>query len=202
MAGEPAYPTVPETALDGWTLTDESVETLFQLPAARVRGATRRYEDRALREAVREATGGELDHEVRFFAATRLGFTPSLPPGTMPSLILPTVRSEAETTFRRRLRDRGVEDLDRAARERMRVRSGSRARLTRYDGVDPTVGDGLAVSGWVGVWKHRRDLFVVTGGYPAVRVADVLDVEDAGDPLAMTPSTYRDELLDAFREVG
>ena len=120
----------------------------------------------------------------------------------MPSLILPTVRSEAESTFRRRLRERGVEDLDRAAHERMRVRSGSRARLTRYDGVDPTIADGLPVSGWVGVWKHRQDLFVVTGGYPAVRLVDALDLEDAEGPLAVTPSTYRDELLDAFREVG
>ena len=171
MPGDPAYPAVPESALDGWTLTEESVETLFQLPAASVRGATRRYEDERLREEVRNGTDGEVDHELRFFAATRLGFSPGLPPGTMPAMILPTVRSEAKRAFKQRLRERGVEDVERSGRERMRVRSGARARLTRYDGVNPAVG-----------------------------LADHLGI--AADGLSGSPATYRDELLDLFRDVA
>lgn len=200
MPGDPAYPAVPESALEGWERTEETVETLFQLPAARVRGATRRYEDRRLREAVMGATDGAIDHEFRFFGVTRLGFSPGLPPGTMPAMILPTVRSEAKRTFKQRLRTRGVEDIERGSRERMRVRSGGRVRLTRYDGVDPTVGDELPVSGWVGVWSDGGDFFVVTGGYPAVRLTDWLDVSE--EKLARPPSAYRDELLELFRDVG
>jgi hypothetical protein len=197
----PDYPSVPEGQLDGWDLAAETVETVFQLPGVRVVGATRQYEDERTKTAVREATGGDIDHGFRFFAATRLGFDPSLPPGALPSLILPTVRSEAGKTFRNRLRERGVTDIDRGRTERVRVRSGNRARLTRFDGTDPVVDAGLPVTGWVGVWNDGTDFFVATGGYPAARLADALGVDD-GDALARTPADARAELLDLIRNVG
>lgn len=196
----PEYPSVPEGYLDDWTLTAETVETVFQLPGARVVGATRQYEDERTQTAVREATGGDIDHDFRFFSATRLGFDPMLPAGTLPSLLLPTVRSEACKTFRNRLRERGVTDIDRDRTERVRVQSGNRARLTRFDGTDPVVDAGLAVTGWVGVWNDGTDFFVATGGYPAVRLTDALGVDDA--LLARTPADARDELLDLIRNVS
>ena len=200
MASTPDYPSVPTEKLDGWELVEESVDTVFQLPAARVVGATRQYEDEQLRTAVRSATGGEIDHRWRFFAATRLGFDPMLPPGTMPSMILPTMRSEAKKTFKQRLQNRGVEDIERGRRERVRVRSGKRARLTQYDGIDPVAG-GVPVTGWVGVWNDGTDFFVVTGGYPARPLADVFGIEDAVDGTARTASEAQGELLDLLRDV-
>jgi hypothetical protein len=200
MVSNPDYPNVPTDKLDAWERTEESTETVFQLPGARVVGATRQYEDERLRTAVREATDGDIDHSWRFFAATRLGFDPMLPPGTMPAMILPTMRSEAKKTFKNRLKSRGVEEIERGRRERVRVRSGKRARLTRYDGIDP-IADGVPVAGWVGVWNDGTDFFVVTGGYPAQPLADVLDIEKTGDGLTRTANEAQDELLDLLRDV-
>lgn len=198
MSVAPDFPTVPAGKLDGWTLVEESVETVFRLPAVRVVGATRQYEDEQLRETVRTATDGDVDHRWRFFAATRLGFDPSLPPGTTPSLILPMVRSEAKKMFKKRLADRGITGIERFQRERVRVRSGNRARLTRYDGTDPIAG-GIPVTGWVGVWNDGTDFLVVTGGYPSASLADAFDSSD--ELLGQTASAFRDELLDLLRDV-
>jgi hypothetical protein len=201
MASDPDYPQVPTGKLDGWELVEESVETVFKLPGAQVVGATRQYEDEQLRTAVRDATGGDIDHRWRFFAATQLGFDPMLPPGTLPSMILPTMRSEAKKTFKKRLQRRGIEDIERGPRERVRVRSGTRARLVRYDGVDP-VGDGVPVTGWVGVWNDGTDFFVVTGGYPSRPLSEALDVDEAEEGLRRTGSEAQDELLDLLRDVS
>ena len=201
MVAEPDYPSVPTEKLEGWELVEESIETVFQLPAVRVVGATRQYEDEQLRTAVREATDGEVDHHWRFFAATKLGFDPMLPPGTMPSMILPTVRSEAKKTFKRRLRNRGVEDIERGRRERVRIRSGNRARLIRYDGVDPVEG-GVPVAGWVGVWNDGSDFYVVTGGYPAQPLSEVLDLDETVDGLDRTGSEAQEEHIDLLRDVA
>jgi hypothetical protein len=200
MAGTPEYPSVPSEKLTDWELVEEGTETVFKLPAARVVGATRQYEDEQMRRAVREATDGTIDHKFRFFAATKLGFDPMLPPGTLPSMILPTMQSEARKKFKRRLENRGVTDIRRARTERMRVRSGNRARLTRYDGTDPVVDGGLPVTGWVGVWNDGTDFYVVTGGYPGVPLADALGV-DNGRSLDRTPNEAQTELFDLLRDV-
>jgi hypothetical protein len=200
MASDPDYPQVPVAKLDAWELVEESVETVFELPGARVVGATRQYEDEQLRTAVVEATDGDIDHRWRFFAATRLGFDPMLPPGTMPAMILPTMRSEAKKTFKKRLQSRGIEDIERGRRERVRVRSGKRARLVRYDAVDP-IGGGVPIAGWVGVWNDGTDFFVVTGGYPSRPLSEVLDIAEADESLRRTGSEAQDELLDLLRDV-
>lgn len=199
MASEPDYPSVPAEKLSDWTLTEEATETVFRLPAGRVVGATRQYEDEQTRAAVRAATDGAVDHNFRFFAATRLGFVPMLPPGTFPSMLLPTIQSEARKTFKQRLEERGVTDVERTKTERVRVRSGNRARLTRYDGRDPALDGDLPVTGWVGVWNDGTDFFVVTGGYPAVSLAAALGVDD--EALSRTPDEAQTDLLELLRDV-
>ncbi len=198
---KPDYPSLPAEKLTEWELTDETVETVFQLPGAKVVGATRQYEDVETRAAVREATDGAIDHQFRFVAATHLGFDPMLPPGTLPSMILPMMQSEARKTFEQRLNSRGVENIQRSRRERIRVRSGNRARLTRYEGTDSILEDGLPVTGWVGVWNDGTDFFVVTGGYPGVPLADALGV-DAEKPLSRTPDEAEKTLFDVLRDVS
>jgi hypothetical protein len=197
---DPAFPEV-DTDPDGWRLVEESVETLFKLPATEVRGSTRRYEDDLLRQAVREATGDSLDREWRFLSATRMGFVPSLPPGTPAAALLGTVQREARDAFVDRLSRRGLADVERTADERIRVRSGARARLTRYRARDQVDGRDLPVAGWVGVWHDGGDFFVVTGGYPDCRLSDVLGVDDSSEQLSRSAADFRDEFVELLRTV-
>jgi hypothetical protein len=196
---DPAYPDL-DADLEGWTITGESVETLFRLPAVRVRGATRRYEDERTREAVREATDGEVDHQWQFVAATRMAFVPPLPPGTLPSMILPMVRREAREAFADRLSERGLVDIEERGTERVRIATGSRARLTRYRARDPVGGADVPVTGWVGVW-HDGDFFVVTGGHPDARLTEVLDLDVSEPVLDRRRGEYREEFVDMLRSV-
>jgi hypothetical protein len=194
---DPAFPDVTAD-LEGWRLADESVETLFQVPGARVHGATRRFEDERTRAAVREATGGTLDREWRFVAATGLGFEPPLPSGTTP-MVMPLVRREAREAFARRLSERGLANVRRRGEERVRVHDGTGVRLTRYAADDHANGT-VPVAGWVGV-RHGDDISVVTGGHPDCRLADALDLEDPPVAAERTAAEYREEFLAALRSV-
>ncbi len=195
----PSFPSVGAD-LDGWQLAGESVETLFEVPGARVRGATRQFEDEQTRAAVREATDGALDREWRFVAVTALGFEPSLPPGTT-AAVLPMVRREARTAFARRLSERGLADVTRRGRERLGVGSGARA--TRFRAVDPVDGSRrIPVAGWVCVWNDRGDLFVVTGGYPDGPLADLLSLDSGSPRLDRSSQASREEFADVVGSVG
>lgn len=195
---DPRYPTVEVS--DGWELTEEGVETLFELPTMSVRGASRRYEDRAGRDGLAAATDPPHDETLRFFAATRLTFEPGLPPGTLPASVLPSVRQQARQRFKQRLRDRGVSRVSRDRSERLRV-DGSRVRARSYTGtVDTSGGYALPVEGWLAAW-YDEDFFVVTGGYPAERLADVFGLEGAGELLSTPPRVYRDDFFDFLRSV-
>ncbi|ACV49291.1 MULTISPECIES: hypothetical protein [Halomicrobium] len=196
------YPSVPERRLEdgGWTRTDATVETVFQLPGTRVEGATLLYGDERTRRAAAEHGG--LDQRWRFFFATKLTFTPSLSPGIGPAMILPTVRSEANRTFKSELRDRGFESIGRGRTERVRVASGERAKLTQFraelpmSGLDAT----LPIAGWVGVW-HGDGFRIGAGAYPARPVAEILETDDPPEVLTRTRQQYRDELLDLIRAI-
>jgi hypothetical protein len=202
VSDDAAFPTVPEQDLadGGWELVDESVETVFKLPTARVDGATALYDDVRTREAATTATG--VDRQWRFFFATRLTFSPPLSPGIGPAMILPTVRSEAQSAFADELRDRGFEDVDRGRNERIRVGTGDRARLRNYTAsleltdVDAT----LSIEGWVAVW-HGDGFRIAAGAYPDRPVAEVLDVDSPPAPLKRSSQDYREELLGLIRAV-
>ncbi|WP_424003118.1 hypothetical protein ACOZ4I_03610 [Haloarcula salina] len=202
MPDAPSFPAVPVDRLrdGGWTLVDERVETVFQLPTARVEGATRVYDAAETRAAVEAATG--IDRQWRFFFATALSFTPSLSPGIGPAMILPTVRSEAQSAFADQLRERGFDNVERGRTERVRVDSGARARLRTYsaslalEDADAT----LSITGWVGVW-HGDGFRIAAGAYPDRSLAALLDVAEPDDMLERTPSDYQSELLDLIRAV-
>ncbi|MFU1782193.1 hypothetical protein ACM16X_12485 [Haloarcula japonica] len=202
MPADPAFPDVPADRLrdGGWALVDESVETVFKLPTARVEGATKVFDDAGTREAVREAVG--FDHQWRFFFATALSFTPPLAPGIGPAMILPTVRSEAQSAFAEELADRGFESVERGRKERVRVDSGDRARLRTYSAeLDLAVDATLSITGWVGVW-HGDGFRIAAGAYPDQSLSTLLDIEKPPEPLRRTPSDYRAELLALIRAVA
>jgi len=203
VPADPSFPTVPDDRLrdGGWQLSDESVETVFQLPTASVAGATKLYDDVRTREAAESAAG--IDQQWRFFFATALTFRPPLAPGIGPAMILPTVRSEAQSEFATELQDRGFENVSRERRERVRTESGDRARLRSYSAslALPEVETTLSITGWVGVW-HGEDFRIAAGAYPDRPVAEILSIDDAEDPLRRGPGDYRDELLGLIRAVA
>lgn len=194
------FPAVPEAALDagGWTRTDETVETVFQLPGTSVEGATVVYGDEQTRDAAAEY--GNLEQRWRFFFATKLTFSPPLSPGIGPAMILPTVRSEANKTFKSELRDRGFESISRERTERVRVDSGDRAKLTQFRAELPLESATLPITGWVGVW-HSDGFRIGAGAYPEQPIAEILAIDDPPDVLRKTSRAYRDELLDLIRAI-
>jgi hypothetical protein len=114
--------------------------------------------------------------------------------------VLPSVRQQARQRFKQRLRDRGVSRVSRDRSERLRV-DGSRVRARSYTGtVDTSGGYAIPVEGWLAAW-HNEDFFVVTGGYPAERLADVFGLEGAGELLSTPPRVYRDDFFDFLRSV-
>ncbi|WP_257298716.1 hypothetical protein [Haloarchaeobius sp. FL176] len=189
---------------DGWRLSDESTEVVFDLATVRVLGATRLYEDADLRAAVREATDGALDQPWRFCFATQLSFQPPLTPGLGPASLYPTVASSARRQFAEDLRERGFRNVERGRHDRLRTDSGARARLTRYEATFPMAdafaGDGdrpaeaeVAVEGWLSVWVADGQFRLAGGAYPT----DGLDAVAPG--VADDPGTYRNELLSVLR---
>ena len=202
MAPDAAFPVVPEARLDrdGWELTEEYVETVFELGSANVAGATRLYDDVRTREAADSAAG--LDRQWRFFFATALTFRPPLAPGIGPAMILPTVRSEAGSAFASELRDRGFEAVSRGRRERARTDTGDRVHLRSYTAELPlaSLDTTLSITGWVGVW-HADGFRIAAGAYPDRPVGEILGLDEADEPLDRSPAAYRDTLLELIRAV-
>jgi len=197
-------PGVPADRLTDWERTEAGVDRLFGVEGADVRGHTVVYEDRRLREAVRDATDSELDQTWRFFFATRLSFRPPLSPGAHVA-ILPTVQTEAVRSFSSDLQDRGVDAVERGRRERVRTDSGKRTRLRQVTGEIPRTDaangatDPVPVEGWVGVW-YDGDFLVAGGAYPRTSLARAFDVDD--ERLSLSSSAARDELLALVQAVG
>lgn len=197
-------PRVPDDLLSGWTRTEATSETVFSLSAAKVVGHTSVYEDQRLRSAIREATDGDLDRMWRFFFATRLTFSPPLPPGVGPVAVFSTVQSQAESEFVDILHDRGFRDVSPGARQRVRVDTGDRARLRSYSATvetarpDGTTGD-LATDGWLGVWTSGGQFRLAGGAYPARPLDAFLDL-DLPD-VTTDPDAFREDLLSLVRAV-
>jgi hypothetical protein len=206
-------PRVPSEDVDGWDRVETSVERLFGVDGADVRGHTVVYEDRQLRRAAREAAGGCADRTWRFVFATRLDFRPPLPPGAEP-VILPAVRQRATRAFRDDLRDRGVAAVEVGRRERLRTDSGERRRIRQVTGSVRTSAGTVPVEGWVGV-SDGDGLHVAGGAYPGRSLADALDVAvgagadtgsdgEQGDRalLRRDPGAHREHLLGFVIAVG
>mgnify|MGYP000400988657 FL=1 len=201
-------PTVRTDRLgDGWERVEASVERLFDAGGADVWGHTLVFEDRALREAVRDATDGAVDQSWRFFFATRLRFRPPLAPGVGTAMVLPTVKSEGVRSFVADLRDRGIADVERGRRERVRTASGQRVRMRQVTGRVPLPetaadsADAVPIEGWVGAWTDDA-IHLAGGAYPATRLDAVFGVEADDSALAGSRERYRSAFFDLVRAVG
>ena len=198
-------PSVPDERLaeSGWERTEDSTETVFQLPTVRVEGHTLVYEDADRREAIEAASNGDLDGPWRFFFATRLTFRPPLAPGVGPAMIRPTVVTEARRAFVDRLEDRGFRAIDRSRTERMRTEGGDRARLTKYTARHEMTSndhDGqIAIEAWLAVWIHEGSFRIAGGAYPTQGFDSLLAA--LGVEYTFDPAADREELLGLLRAI-
>lgn len=202
MTSDPAPPTLPTAKLDqrGWRRAQESVETVFSLPAMQVRGATVRYEDDRTREDLGEASDGDVDISVRFLAATRLAFQPPLPPGVTPKMVEPTLRTEARTRYSDRLEERGLVNIDRDGSQRIRI-GDKRARVTKFTATMPLERADLPLTCWIAVWTPRAGPTVVTGAHPARGLADHFGLDTDSESLNRSEADYREEFFSLLRAV-
>lgn len=177
------YPTVdPDGA---WRETDRSRSVLADPGPTRVRGHTLVFEP---------ADDAALAGPGRFAFASALSFDVPLPPGLAPT-VRPMVVSAAEGAFADRLRERGLANVDRHRRERLRTDAGHRARLRRFTAECDREGDSppVPVEGWLAAWAVDGQFRVAGGAYPT------------GDPLgdgSVSPGRYREELLGFVRGVA
>ena len=189
-------PPVPETLLEeaGFDLAERRTETLYSVGSVRIEGVTHRYEDDRSRDALREATDGDIDHPVRFFAVTRIRFQPGLPPGVSLSMFASTLRSKARSSFADQLEDRGLTAIERGSSQRLRLDTG-RARVRNYSGRDPLDGDGrsLLLSFRLSVLTYRQTALVVTAGFPALPVAEQFELADPPAVLTRDSEDYQSE---------
>lgn len=217
------YPDIAsDRVTDGpWEVVERSEDTVFRTPMATVTGHTVVYEDTALRDALTAAETGDAvgateaggDHLVsldrddgpgiqRFLFATRLSFSPGLPPGVGPASMRPTVVTEARRSFADDLRARGFEDVDLGRSQRFRTDTGDRARLTKITATVPlTGGDSVDVEAWLAVWTRGGSFRIAGGAYPVRGLDALLDSLPADERPETNPGAYRDELLDLIRAV-
>lgn len=201
MSTDGPEPPVPDAMLDegGFALAERRTETLFEMATVRIEGVTRRYEDDRSREALRNATGGAVDHPVRFFAVTQLQFTPSLPPGVSLSMFASTIRSNARSSFESQLQDRGLTNVERGSSDRLRLDSGSRVRVRAFSAEDPLPdadGRSLALDFRLAVLTHGGTALVVTAGFPAASLTDQFELSEQSPPLDSTAEEYNAAFTD------
>jgi len=195
----PAVPASLEAA--GWERVDERTETLFELAAVRIRGATVQYEDERTRDAFRQATG--IDHALRFFAATQLDFQPSLPPGVSPKLVASTLRSEVRRRFTEKLADRGLVDIEYEESERRRLPDRSRVRMLRFTATAPLDDHpALPLECWVTVWIAGRTVRIISAGHPAANLAERDDIDTDEELLARSLAEYREHFFETLEEMA
>lgn len=185
---EPPAPTVPAELLDTWEQTEQQIQRLFDIGLAYVAGHTLVYEDAELRSQIQEA---RPDVGLsRVFFATRLGFSPSLPPGGA-QLIKPRIIQEVQTGVADRFRERGFTDIQTTDQQQLSVTTGERATGIPYTAVYECAGTSIPVEGYAAVWHH--DSFRIAGGaYPASIGELGIEVDTNG---------FRDELLAMIKHV-
>lgn len=197
--GDDDLPRVPDDSLQGWERTEERSETLFKVTLAEVVGHTAIYEDSDLRSTVRQLSGGAVDRMWRFFFATRLTFSPLLPPTVGTAAVQPTVEAQANATFSNILHERGFQDVERTGRERITVETGDRATVQSYEATLPTSVIDLDVAGELAVWSRNGEFRLAGGAYPELSVEEYLGFEVPG--LDIDPAEFERELRELVRSV-
>lgn len=207
--GEVPAPEVPRERMDGWTRIDEARETPVEeeVGDATIEGKAHTvvYEDERLRDEV-EAAIGELDRPVSILAASRVAFSGGLggAAGTDAG-VAEAVERAARERFESRLREAGIENIERTGATTVAVESGAEARYRRYvadlpldtDAADAAGVDSIAVAGDLATWRAEESSLIVGAVSPAESLAAAAERQD-GDPggveINFDAAAYRDDV--------
>lgn len=179
-----------------WELIEEETERLADAGLVTVDSTRALYDDRGLRERVREATG--IDQLWRSFFASRLTTTPPLTRGIADLVVRTVARPQADRRFAADLESRGFRSVTRRD-ERTVDLGGRRGRATRFSAEIPVPVESapsVGVDAWLAIWGRPTDMLVAGGIYPV----EPLRVE-GGDDLFAPPGEYRNEVLELVRAV-
>ncbi|MGM0399280.1 MAG: hypothetical protein ACQEQY_09845 [Halobacteriota archaeon] len=230
--GSVAAPVVPTDRLEagGWTLQDESEETVFEESYGPVtieaKSHSLVYSDEALRETIKEKTLGRVDGAMAMFAATRIDFSPNLAdlPGSVATdQIVDRSETAARSQFATQMENAGLENVGQVDTGSLTVDTGVDARLTTFeaefpfDGVSVPVTDDRSISltgspidvaGDLAVWSHDGSVLVAGGAYPATNVNETVTEELSAAitvtvdvDLGLEPDRYREEVRSLVRAV-
>lgn len=222
--GTVAPPDVPQDRLDegGWTQTDRSEQTVYEEsygPATvTAKSTTLTFEDEALAAEVAEKTLDQIQGRLAIYAASHINFSPdlnNLPGGVGREEVVSEVEAAAKEQFEQRMRDNGLENVERTGEEPFETDSGKSPGLTTYSAEFPvgTVeydagGEALAievgsigVAGDLAVWNEGDYVVVAGGAYPAENFAKTTEKElseaitvTVDVDLGLTPEDYRAEV--------
>jgi hypothetical protein len=207
--GDVPPPEFPESRMDGWTRIEAETETLFEeeVGGSTIEGKARTvaHEDEGLRGDI-EAEVGEIGHPVATLAASRVALSGGFggPAGTEPG-VAERVETAARERFESRLRDAGVENVERTAAETVTVDSGAEARYRRYvadltldtDAAATAKVDAIPVVGDLATWRSEESSLIVGAAYPAESLSTTVERQggDASDiDTGFDAATYRGEI--------
>jgi hypothetical protein len=208
---------VPAAVADGgdWELVESGTDSLGHARLVTVRAHRALYDDRGLRERVREAT--DRDRSWRTFFVSRLVTDPPLTPGIADLVVRTIAVPRARSRLSADLADRGFADVRELDRSEVAL-DGRTGRVTRFrarlplgagtgpdgatdgddrepgaTGTDPTA-DALTVEALLVVWETGTEMFAAGGTYPVGQLP--------GAPgLFADPERARERLLALVRTI-
>lgn len=222
--GTVAPPETPQQLLDegGWEQTDRSEQTVFEQSYGPVdvtaKSTTITYSDTELAGSVSNKTLGRIDGTLAIFAASHINFSPDLnnmPAGVGKEEVITRAKAQSEEQFKQRMRDQGLENVQKQGEAEFTTDSGKSPGLTRFTAEFPVgtiqydtgeetftldVGT-IAVAGDLAVWNEGDYVVVAGGAYPAENFATstekslseaitvTIDVD-----LGLTPDEYEQEV--------
>jgi hypothetical protein len=207
--GEVSPPEFPESRMDGWTRTKEEIKTVFEEEIAgstiEAKAHAVAHKDDGLRGDI-EAEIGEIDHPVSTIAASRVMLSGGFggPAGTEAG-ISERVETAASERFASRLREAGIENIERTGAETVTVDSGVEARYRRYvadlaldtDASAAAGVDTIPVAGDLATWRAEESSLIVGAAYPAESLSTTIERQggDATDVDAgFDADAYRREI--------
>ena len=222
--GSVAPPQVPDQQLEdgGWEQTDRSEETVLDESYGPVnvtaKSTTLTFSDTALAAEVSEKTLDRIDGTLAIFAASHINFDPNLnnlPAGVGTEEVVSETESQARRQFEQRMRDQGLENVERVGEEEFSTDSGKSPGLATYRGEFP-VGtiefeassetftldvDTIEVAGDLAVWNQGDFVVVAGGAYPAENFAETVSRDlsaaisvSVDVDLGLTPDRYQAEI--------
>lgn len=215
---------------NGWQKVAEMeqkvVDRKFAFVDIEVYSHTTQYEDRALRQRLREGTMGFFDATVMRFFASRVEIVPAideLPFGVGLDTIMGLVQASAESQLKSQMDEQGLKNIREGQTGSININNGPQAWLKTYSAdfeypsIEFPIADAqklripagsLSVWGALAAWKSENSILVGGGACPAQEftesltreVTDLITVTVDVD-LRLRPEQLKREIRDLIRTV-